>query len=86
MKCLTRNSTQYDGEKTELRANLGSGTSGRGKLKLGVRIKAARNGTPHAQIGSIHSRPEQRKRVTGSATGTGCRRKIQRATANPNAA
>jgi hypothetical protein len=33
-----------------------------------------------------YSKPEERNRVTGSASGIGSRLKIQRATANPNAA
>ena len=35
---------------------------------------------------AIYSKPEERKRVTGSITGKGSRLKIHRATANPNAA
>ena len=35
---------------------------------------------------SVYSKPEERKRETGSATGIGSRLKIQRATAKPNAA
>lgn len=35
---------------------------------------------------AAYSKPEDRKRVTGSASGIGSRLKIQRATANPNAA
>jgi hypothetical protein len=31
--------------------------------------------------GDPYNNPEERKRVTGSVTGTGCRLKIQRATA-----
>lgn len=53
---------------------------------MSVRNKAVRNGAPHAHADNPYSRPEERKRVTGSATGVGCRLKIQRATANPNAA
>lgn len=54
---------------------------------MGVRDKAARNGAPHAQRLHVpYSKPEMRKRVTGSAMGTGWRRKTQRATAKPSAA
>lgn len=55
---------------------------------MGVRDKEARNGAPHAQEATLspYSRPEERNLVTGSATGKGSRLKIQRATANPNAA
>jgi len=35
---------------------------------------------------TAYSKPEERNRVTGSASGIGARLKIQRATANPNAA
>lgn len=35
---------------------------------------------------NLYSRPEDRKRVTGSANGIASRRNIQRATANPRAA
>ncbi|MGA8489110.1 MAG: hypothetical protein WB711_01725 [Terriglobales bacterium] len=45
---------------------------------------AAQQGAPHAR--EVYSKPEERKRVTGSAIGMGSRLKIQRATANPNAA
>jgi len=57
-----------------------------GKRKMGVRDKVTRNGAPHAQRDSLYSKPEERKRMTGSATGTGSRRKIHRATAIPRAA
>jgi hypothetical protein len=52
---------------------------------MSVRDKAGRNGAPHAHA-VLYSRPEERKRVTGSTTGWASRWKIQRATANPNAA
>ena len=35
---------------------------------------------------AVYSKPEERNRVTGSGSGIGARLKIQRATANPNAA
>jgi hypothetical protein len=35
---------------------------------------------------TTYNKPEERNRVTGSASGIGSRLKIQRATANPNAA
>jgi len=35
---------------------------------------------------AAYSKPEERNRVTGSTIGIGSRLKIQRATANPNAA
>jgi len=35
---------------------------------------------------AAYSKPEERNRVTGSGCGIGARLKIQRATANPNAA
>jgi hypothetical protein len=41
---------------------------------------ARKRGSPN------QSKPEERKRATGSVTGTGSRLKNQRATANPNAA
>jgi hypothetical protein len=34
----------------------------------------------------LYNKPEERKRATGSTAGTKSRLKIQRATANPNAA
>jgi hypothetical protein len=54
---------------------------------MGVRDEIARNGAPHARKGlPLYSKPEERRRATGSDTETGSRRKSQRATANPNAA
>jgi len=50
-----------------------------------MRDEVTRNGVPHAPAYNIHSKPEERRRATGSETGTGSRRKSQRATAKPNA-
>jgi hypothetical protein len=51
----------------------------------GVRDEVARaTGRRHAR--EFYSKPEERKRVTGFASAIGSRLKIQRATANPNAA
>lgn len=57
--------------------------------QLGARVdemEAQRVRAPKLLKNLLYSRPFDRKRVTGSTTGTGCRRKIQRATANPIAA
>jgi hypothetical protein len=46
--------------------------------------KQLRNRALHVR--ELYSKPEERKRVTGSTIGMGSLLKIQRATANPNAA
>jgi hypothetical protein len=49
-------------------------------------MEAQRGARPSLMNGQIYKRPFARNRVTGSATGTASRLKIQRATAKPIAA
>jgi hypothetical protein len=73
-------------EQERAKANLGTRPlDGAGNGRALTKWK--RNGA-HAQTYELifYRRPEDRKRVTGSAKGIACRRKIQRATANPIAA
>jgi hypothetical protein len=48
-------------------------------------VLAQRSARPKLEL-DFYSRPEDRKRTTGSTSGVICRLNTQRATANPNAA
>ena len=78
--------TESDDRKTEVVAPWGLRT-GADEQTWACAAKQHATGLAHAQIPNRpYSRPEVRKRITGSVIGIDCRLKIQRATAIPNAA
>jgi hypothetical protein len=80
---------EKSGRKTK-RANLGNGyfrvEDRKERRARGDEMEAQRVRAPKLLDRSFYSNPLVRKRTTGSTTGTACRLKIQRATANPSAA
>lgn len=74
------------GKNRAIQAKLGSSISGGSKGRAFDEMEAQRVRAPSPNRSTIYKSPCDRKRVTGSTTGTACRRKIQRATAKPIAA